>query len=194
MSSEFAQETLEAAEVFSARAEERRLIQRAQQGDPEAVAELYYRHAPAVFRYVYFRMNDSAAAEDLTGEVFVRMMEALRHYTERGTPFAAWLFRIARARVVDYQRGTARRPTVQLSELIVDHVPGPEAQVADQLEAHYLVKALTTLTDEQRGVIQLRFVEGYNLEDTAQLLRKSTGAIKALQHRALQNLARKLKT
>ena len=122
MTSEFAQETLEAAQIFSASAEERSLIRRAQQGDPEAVAELYYRHAPAIFRYAYFRMNDSAAAEDLTGEVFVKMIEALRHYTERGTPFAAWLFRIARARVVDYQRGTARRPTADLAPASLERI------------------------------------------------------------------------
>lgn len=172
--------------------EEQQLIQYAQAGNADAVAELYRRHAPAIFRYVFFRMNDRTAAEDLTGDVFLEMMQALNRYTERGAPFAAWLFRIAHARVVDYHRRHARRPTETLSETLPDHTPGPELQATHHAEMHVLLSAMQILTDEQRTVIQLRFVEGHSLEATAQIMRKTPGAIKALQHRALGRLGRHL--
>jgi len=173
--------------------EEQSLIQRARQGDADAVAELYHRHAPAIFRYLYFRSSDQATAEDILGEVFLEMVKAVPRYTERGAPFAAWLFQIAHSRLVDHHRYTARRETEALTEFLIDHSPSPEAEAAFQVETRRLAEAMGALTDEQKMVIQLRFVEGYNLEDTAQVLGKTTGAIKALQHRALQSLARKLK-
>ena len=171
--------------------EEIALIRRAQQGDADAAAELYHRHASAIFRYLLFRVSDQAIAEDLTGEVFLRMTECLPRFSDRGAPFAAWLFRIAHDRLVDYRRA-AHREAEELSESIVDGAPDPEAQAATQMDAHQLAELIATLTDEQKTVIQLRFVEGYSLEDTAQLMSKTVGAIKALQHRALQSLARKL--
>jgi len=174
--------------------DEKTLVQRARHGDADAVAELYYRHAPAIFRYLYFRINDQAAAEDIMGEVFLEMVKAVPRYTERGAPFAAWLFQIAHSRLVDHHRYAARRETEALSDVIADGTLDPEAEVAWRAETRQLAEALSALTDEQKTVIQLRFVEGYSLEDTAQIMGKTRGAIKALQHRALQSLARKLTT
>lgn len=156
------------------------------------MAELYHRHAPAIFRYVFFRMNDQSIAEDLTGDVFLEMVQTLHRYAERGTPFAAWLFRIAHDRVVDYHRRQARRPTEVLSESLADDAPSPETQVAHRAETHGLLTAMKFLTDEQRLVLQLRFVEGHSVETTARIMRKTPGAVKALQHRALGRLGRQL--
>ena len=174
--------------------DEKTLVQRARHGDADAVAELYYRHAPAIFRYLYFRVSDQTAAEDIMGEVFLEMVKAVPRYTERGAPFAAWLFQIAHSRLVDHHRYAARRKTEALSDVIADGTLNPEAEVAWRAETRQLAEALSALTDEQKTVIQLRFVEGYSLEDTAQIMGKTRGAIKALQHRALQSLARKLTT
>jgi RNA polymerase sigma-70 factor (ECF subfamily) len=168
------------------------LIRRAQQGDAEAVAELYRLHSPAVYRYFYFRVHDRATAEDLTGEVFVKMVEGLPRFVERGAPLAAWLFRIAHDRVVDHHRRTAYRQSEPLSDGLELGGPGTEAQALQQAEMERIRAAVATLTEEQRMVIQLRFVEGYNLEQCATIMRKTTGAIKALQHRALHQLAGKL--
>jgi RNA polymerase sigma-70 factor (ECF subfamily) len=173
--------------------EERTLIKRAREGDADAVAELYYRHAPAIFRYLYFRVSDQAAAEDIMGEVFLEMVRAVRRYTDRGAPFAAWLFQIAHSRLVDHHRHASRREVEVLSELITDHAPGPEMEVAQLAEARRLADALKELTDDQKTVIQLRFVEGYSLNEAARIMGKTIGAVKAMQHRALQNLARKMK-
>lgn len=172
--------------------EERVLIQSAQTGNGEAVAELYRRYVPAIFRYISFRLTDRAVAEDITGDVFLEMVQALHRYTERGAPFAAWLFRIAHDRVMDHHRRQARRPTVPLSEGLSDDAPGPEVQAAYQTEAYGLLVAMNILTDEQRTVLQLRFVDGYSVEMTARIMRKTPGAIKALQHRALSRLGRRL--
>ncbi len=167
------------------------LIRRAQGGDADAAAELYHRHVSAIYRYFLFRVSDPAIAEDLTGEVFLRVAEGLPRFSDRGAPFAAWLFRIAHDRLVDYRRA-AHRQAEELSELIVDGAPDLEAQAVIQMDTRQLTGLVATLTDEQKAVIQLRFAEGYSLEDTAQLMSKTVGAIKALQHRALQSLARKL--
>jgi RNA polymerase sigma-70 factor (ECF subfamily) len=131
-------------------------------------------------------------AEDLTGDVFLQMVQALHRYTDRGAPFAAWLFRIAHDRVIDYHRRQARRPTVPLFEALSDDEPGPETQAAHQADTHGLRAAMKVLTDEQRTVLQLRFLEGHSVELTARLMRKTPGAIKALQHRALSRLGRRL--
>ena len=172
--------------------EDKLLIRYAQAGDADAVAELYRRHSPAILRYVFFRMNDQTTAEDLTGDVFLEMVQALHRYTERGAPFTAWLFRIAHARVVDYHRRQARRPIETLSESLEDQAPDPETQAANRAETRNLLMAMNGLTDEQRTVLQLRFIEGFSVEATARIMRKSTGAIKALQHRALDRLGRQL--
>ena len=167
------------------------LIRRAQQGDADAAAELYYRHVPAIYRYFLFRVNEQAVAEDLTGEVFLKMTEGLPRFSDRGAPFAAWLFRIAHDRLIDYRRAS-RRQNEELSEAIIDDSIDPETRAGLQLDSRQLARGIASLTDEQRFVIQLRFVEGCSLEETAQMMNKTVGAIKALQHRALQNLAHKL--
>jgi RNA polymerase sigma-70 factor, ECF subfamily len=173
---------------------EHALVVRAQQGDGGALGELYQWYAPAVFRYLVIRVGDVVDAEDLTSEVFLRAQKALQRYDDRGVPFAAWLFRIAHDRMVDHYRSAALRQTARLSELLFDDRLGPEAQAISRREARELAPAVASLTDEQQMVIHLRFIEGYNLGDTALIMRKTIGATKALQHRALQSLAKKLKT
>ncbi len=153
---------------------------------------LYRLHSPAIFRYFLLRVSDRATAEDLTGEVFEKMVIGLPRYEERGLPFAAWLFRIAHDRWVDSQRRLKHRQTEPLTDWLETDEPGTEAQAMARAERTRLLTQIETLTEEQRSVIQMRFVEGYSLEETANLLGKNTGAIKALQHRALQQLARKL--
>jgi RNA polymerase sigma-70 factor (ECF subfamily) len=174
-------------------AEEQALILRAQQGDATALAALYQRHAPALFRYFMLRLHERTVAEDLTGEVFVKVVEGLEHYEQRGTPLAAWLFRIAHARLVDYVRRTSRRPTTALLDSIEDPQNGPELQAAEDVDRQTLMQAIASLSDDQKLVIQLRFIESYSLEDVAHIMRKTIGAVKALQHRALNNLGRQLK-
>jgi RNA polymerase sigma-70 factor (ECF subfamily) len=168
------------------------LVRRAQGGDADAVAEIYQLHSPAIFRYFYFRLPDREAAEDLTGAVFLQMIEALPRYEDRGLPFAAWLFRIAHDRLVDHHRRSAYRQSGSLSEQVEDAAADTEGLAMRSHEEQGLRALISELTGEQRMVVQLRFIEGYNLQETAEVMGKSPGAIKALQHRALRQLARKL--
>lgn len=173
---------------------EKALIQQAQQRDAAAVAELYQRHAQQIYRYCLFRVADVAAAEDLTEEVFLNMVEALPRYANQGKPFAAWLYRIAHDRVVDYYRRRVRRPTAELTENLEDAQPGPEAQAIHNAELNRLRSAMSRLSEDDQLVLQLRFVEGCDVEQTARHMGKSIGAAKVLQHRALRRLAQLLGT
>lgn len=168
---------------------ERALVQRARAGAPDAIAELYQRHCSAVYRYFYFRAQDHCIAEDLVGEVFLQMVEALPRYVDQGKPFTAWLFRIARHRMIDYYRRTrVARAAVECSGPAETH-EGSETTAMRRLEHHLLHRRINELTDEQKTVVQLRFFEGYSLNDVAAIVGKSATAVKALQHRALQRLA-----
>jgi RNA polymerase sigma-70 factor (ECF subfamily) len=167
--------------------DERDLIRRAQQRDADAFSELYRRHVDLIFRYVLLRVGDESVAEDLTSEVFVRALEALDAYEDRGAPFAAWLYRIAHSRVVDFWRRSQRTPvSIDAGEFDLS----VEATSRDVLAYSVLADALKRLTAEQQEVIILKYVEGYNAAEIAQLTGRTEGAVKAMQHRALASLAR----
>ena len=175
------------------RAEEQRLLQLAQRGDADAFAALYQAHVQAIYRYIAHRVSDSQLAEDLTGDVFTRALQSLGKYRDRGRPFVAWLYRIAHARVIDYYRQTDRRPVH--SELESESVPVDEDMdeaMIQQQAAQTLRAAIAELTGDQQQVIVLRFIEGHRTDKVAQLMGKQPNAIKALQHRALRALARRL--
>ncbi|MDX1990970.1 MAG: sigma-70 family RNA polymerase sigma factor [bacterium] len=161
------------------------LIQRAQQGDEAAIGSLYERCAPLIYRYIYYRVSTTEDAEDLTAEVFKRMLEGLPRYRHTGAPFEAWLYRIAAARVVDFRRRQKRRPVIQLAETLEDSKPKPEEQVVQRLEVEELRRALRQLNDEQQTILLLRFVERKSHQEVADILGKSMTAVKSAQHRAL---------
>jgi RNA polymerase sigma-70 factor (ECF subfamily) len=172
---------------------EQAIVQRARGGDVEAVAELYQLHSKAIYRYFFFRVKDRCTAEDLTGEVFLQIVEALPRYVDRGRPFAAWIFRIARYRVIDHYRRTRTARVASMRETMPDAMQdGSETMAMRRLESRLLHAQIGELTDDQKTVVQLRFFEGYSLDDTATIMGKSAAAIKGLQHRALHQLARKL--
>lgn len=175
------------------RSEEIRLLGLAQRGDADAFATLYQDNVQAIFRYVFHRVNDVQLAEDLTGDVFMRALQAIGSYSDQGKPFVAWLYSIAHARVVDHYRKSKRRPP----ESDVDHEvlavhPDMDHNLVRRQAARALRQAITRLTDEQQQVIILRFLEGQRIEAVAQIMGKQVNAIKALQHRALRALARHL--
>lgn len=137
--------------------DEQRLIQRAQADDPEAVSRLYRRHVESIYRYIHLRVGRQDLAEDLTGDVFVRALEALRTYEYRGVPFSAWLYRIAHDRVVDYYRREARREEDAMVEEPEDAERGPASTLEAGLVRERLGKALRRLTSDQQMVISLKF-------------------------------------
>ena len=170
------------------------LIQQAQQGDRAALSELYSRHVARIFQYVRYRVGSDQAAEDITAEVFLKAIEALDTYNDYGAPLAAWLYRIAYARIVDYWRSNRRRQTAPLEDpLLQDGLLAPDdALTSDILQHRALVQALQRLTDDQQSVIILKFIQGYSNAEVAVILGKTEGAVKSLQRRALESLARAL--
>ncbi len=169
--------------------DERDLIRRAQQGDREAFAALYDHHYQAIFNYFYYRLGDQEQAEDLTADLFVRMVEKIDRYRDRGRPFLAWLYTIARNLLTDYYR-RQRKEEVPLDDLPLSDGRSPTAEVERHLAVDCLKLALRHLTEEQQQVIVHRFLEKQPIVSVARLLGKTEGAIKALQHRALAALRR----
>ncbi len=165
------------------------LIRRAQQGDAEAVAILYRTYAPAMYRYVMYRVANPADGEDLTAEVFLKMVEGLPGYRITGAPFEAWLYRIAAARVIDYRRRVSRHPEEALAETVTNGQPLPEEQVQQRDEFRVLGRALRQLSDEHQTILLLRFIEGKTHQEVAAILGKSMTAVKTAQYRALIRLA-----
>jgi RNA polymerase sigma-70 factor (ECF subfamily) len=168
------------------------LIRRAKNGDPGAFAELYDCHQPAIFRYITYRVGSEATAEDLTSEVFVRLVENIDGFTYRGRPLLAWLYTIARNVVNDHHRRAGRAQLVDLDEGIEAEVENPEQAATRALDRRRLADALCELTEDQCQVIILRFLDGLDNQTVAQITNKSYGAVKALQHRGLAALRRAL--
>jgi RNA polymerase sigma-70 factor (ECF subfamily) len=164
------------------------------QGDLTAISELYNLHVDRIYQYVRYRTGDDQTAEDITAEVFLRAIESLGTYNDRGAPFVAWLYRIAHARVIDYWRSSKRRQTAPLDDPLLQDglVTTDDAIDIDFLQHRSLWIALRQLTDDQQNVIILKFVQGLGNAEIAQMLGKTEGAIKALQRRALESLARLL--
>lgn len=175
------------------RAEELALIQQAQRGNREAFGVLYQAHLMPIYRYVLARVTDPQVAEDLTSDVFARVIAGLGTYKDEGLPLVAWLYRIAHDRVIDHYRKTRRQGVAtDLEAQPLGFEVDFDEQVSREQIGRVLAQAMDTLTDEQRTVLQLRFIEGDSLEQTAQRMGKNANAIKALQHRAVRALAQRL--
>ena len=168
------------------------LIARAKTGDAEAFSVLYERYAPQIQRYIAARLGDPVQAEDVCADVFVKVLESLGRYEDRGWPFSAWLYRIAFARTVDVLRQSRRRHAVPLDERQLVALDPPDDIVMSRLAYHEIKGAMSILTREQRLVLRLRFDEDRSLAEIAQSLGRTVGSIKALQHRGLLRLAREL--
>jgi RNA polymerase sigma-70 factor (ECF subfamily) len=172
----------------SALAAEAELIARAQQYDSQALSEIYESFYPRIYHYLYIQLGNSHLAEDLASDVMLQVLEAIDRYRIQGTPFAAWVFRIARNRVIDHHRRRSRRPYVELEDGVASESDGPD-DVAERNMEHASVRtALADLTEEQRQVILLKFMENLDNAAVAQVLGRSLGAVKSLQHRALVTL------
>ena len=148
--------------------------------------EVYRRLAPAVLGYL--RAQRAPDPEDLLGEVFLQVARDLPRFRGDDDAQRRWVFTIAHNRLLDARRRAARRP--QMARVPLPEVASPPP--AEPLDPE-LVAALDTLTAEQREVVVLRFVADLSLDDVARITRRKVGAVKALQHRALETLARQLR-
>jgi len=166
------------------------LVQRAQALEESALADLYSAYYSRIYNYAFLQLGDIQAAEDLASEVMLKMLESIRNYRFKGAPFSAWVFRIARNRLIDLHRRRKRRGEVDLTEPLAAMQISPEVLAERALDRGQLHLALKYLTDEQRQVIVLKFIEEFDNGSIARILGRSEGAVKSLQHRALNSLRR----
>lgn len=164
------------------------LIIRARNGDTAVIGAIYERFRLSVFRYLYYRIGDPQAAEDLTSDVFLRMIRSIPSYRPGKVTFQAWLFQIARNIAIDYYRKAKFRNHLELEEDMAAKEDDLDVSVDRTLTHKQLKNALGRLTEEQRDVIVLRFVANMPIAQVAQTLHKSEDAIKGLQRRGLAAL------
>jgi RNA polymerase sigma-70 factor (ECF subfamily) len=179
--------------------EDEDLVAGLQRGDARAVEYLVQQYAPALYRFAYYQLQDASLAEDLVSDVMVRVIGRVGGFVlaqEEQATFQAWLFRIARNLIADHYRARKRRPQLSL-EAILDAEPGLEpgrydSRLEDLLDREQLRAGLETLTDEQREVIVLHVIEGWELPQVARLLDRSLPSVKSLYYRGVQSLRRTL--
>ncbi len=169
------------------------LLQRIRQWDSVALAEVYDEYYQRIYRYIYCYLGRVDAAEDLTANVFTRLLGAIRNGNSPRSNLSAWLYRVAHNLVVDSFR---RKPTedLELGEWLDSGEPDLTHTVEQKLQLERVRKALKHLTEIQQQVIVLKFLEGMDSREAAAILGKSEGAVDALQHRALLALRKLLRS
>jgi RNA polymerase sigma-70 factor (ECF subfamily) len=179
---------IEVSETIVFPSDEASLVSQLAAFDPEAWRAIFDRYFTSIFRLVYVRTRQASVSEEIAAQTFAEAAASIRRYRYRGIPFRAWLYQIARNLTADYIKADRRRFSVPLEEGWLG-----ESNPADDAETRAdLLAALDELTEDQKNVILLRFVEGCSLAESAALIGKSMGAVKQLQHRALITLQRRM--
>src|SRR6476659_3595973 len=169
-----------------------RLVAAAKAGDPEAFGSLFDAYYGPVYRYVASRVGRPSDAEDLAQLVFVKVLESLPRYEQRGIPFGGWLFRLARNVVIDHVR--TRREHVTLDVIVEKSSDdqGPDELAVLRQEMDSIAHALRRLTPEQREAVELRFFAGLSAKEAAEAMGRQEGTVRGLQFRAIAALRREL--
>ncbi len=166
------------------------MVERAQSGDPEAFEQLYDRFYTPVYTYIYYRVGDQALAEDLTSDVFERMVMKIDNWKPMGKPFIAWLYTIAGNLVRNHLKRQQLIKWISLNERDPDTSENLMTQISKRIQHEQLAKALRQLTEDQQQVIILRFLQGESIAAVAAAIGKTETGIKALQRRAINSLGR----
>ena len=153
--------------------------------DTKAIGKLCDHFLPKVYRFIYYRVKKIEDAEDLTSEVCLRVLQSIQ---EQKGSFHAWIYRIASNMITDHYRRRAVRSTVESIGDSIEEIDDQSNTAIELLEQQELRQSLSQLTEEQQQVIALKFVEGYGTDEIADLLGKSTGAVRAIQFRALTTM------
>jgi len=170
--------------------DERLLLERAREYDPKALGEIYDGYSEKIYHYIYRYLGEARLAEDLTAEVFLRLLEAIKASQGPRTHLSAWLYRVAHNLVVDHFRRRPQAESLPLEEGLVAAPEDVTVVVEKKLAQQQLRAAISHLTTDQQQVIVLKFVEGLSNAEVGQVLGKTKGAVESLQHRALAALQR----
>jgi len=171
----------------------RELVARGQQGDREALEELYLIHFDRIYSYLHVSVGNRHDAEDLTTQTFLRMLESIGKFRWQSAPFSAWLFRIAHNLAMDHFRATRRwQPEEEVPEPEPDESTSAEANALQSIGRKSMMELIEDLSPEQQQVLTLKFLFNFANAEAATILGKSEGAIKSLQHRALASLQKQI--
>jgi RNA polymerase sigma-70 factor (ECF subfamily) len=166
------------------------LIARAKRFEAQALEEIFDAYSSGIYRYAYRLLGDVELARECMSETFSRFLDALKRKSGPDNYLQAYLYRIAHNWVTDYYRSKVP-PSLPLDvEIRVASSDEPQEVVAGRIDSEHLRAALALLTPDQRQVITLRYLEDWDLEAIAKSLNKPVGAVKALQHRAIDALRR----
>lgn len=168
------------------------LLEKAREYDQAALGAIYDRYSTRIYNYIYRRVGNAHLAEDLTASVFTKMLEAIRSSKHWRTSFSGWLYRIAHNIVVDYYRKGQKDKELPLEDRLVSTQGDPVKALNASMQKSTVRAAIQQLTPDQGNVILLKFVEGLSNAQVAEVLGKTEGAVKSLQHRALGALRRHL--
>jgi RNA polymerase sigma-70 factor (ECF subfamily) len=172
--------------------DEESLVRRAQQHDQAALTQLYEENFDKIYRYIVLKIGNRTEAEDMTQQVFLNALKSISSFKWKGSPFSAWLFRIAHNQIVDYLRKKSRQATVPLEESLAADDSNPRQVAERKVEIEQMVQATKGLTRAQQEVISLRFAGELSVAEVARIMGKSEGAVKALQHSAIVALRKAL--
>jgi RNA polymerase sigma-70 factor, ECF subfamily len=171
----------------------RELVARAQQGDREALEELYLLHFDRIYSYLHMSVGNRHDAEDLTTQTFLKMLEAIGRFRWQSAPFSAWLFRIAHNLAMDHFRANRRwQPEEEVPEPPDAEEASAEDEAMHSIGRQSMLELIENLSADQQQVLTLKFVFNFANADVATILGKTEGAIKSLQHRALVSLQKQI--
>lgn len=173
--------------------DERELINRAKT-DKQAFGELYLRYVDRIYNYIYYRTNNSEDAEDLTARTFHRALKHIPKYEDKGIPFSAWLYRIARNLVSNWHRDQGKRQMVALEDIVHWHVGDDSPEVLMQFieNENFLLEAVRRLPEERQELLVLKFLHRLPNAEIGVIMGRSEGAVKSLYHRTLLALREEL--
>lgn len=173
--------------------DEENLVRRAQQKDSEAFAQLYEAYFDKIYRYIVMRVRNEMEAEDMTQQVFMKMLQSIASYKAQGFPFSSWIYRIAHNLVVDHLRQQNKKATVDIEGIPLPDMDGdPQEMIEQHVDIEDVKKATRKLTQSQQEVLSLRFAGELSIAECAAVMGKNEGAIKALQHSAVLALRKAL--
>ena len=170
------------------------LLERARRYDAQALAEIYDRYAESIYRYAYRYVGDANLAEDLTSEVFLKLLQVLGTSRAPRQQLQGWLYRVARNLAVDWFRKQAKGVAFSLNEELTPDGDSPVTRLEQEQLHQDLREAISMLTPSQQQVIVLRFGEGRKISEVGRLMGKSEGSVKVLQYRALRRLRKLLES
>jgi len=171
--------------------EDHQLVDKARKGDRQAFSRLYHQYIDSIYRFVLLKIGNKQLAEDITSQVFLQAWKHIRRYRITRVPFSGWLYRIARNQIIDFYR--SYRPRLSLDETKLDiWINNPVTEFDEKAELRQIYVALKKLSEIQQSVVIMKFIEGLSNKEIAQALRKSEGAVKLIQHRAIKKLKEEL--